>query len=139
MADLRYAIYEAARACDWDALESLLDPATFSYSFGQSGHPLACWQRAEFLHYQPMLYIADLLQRPFGAIETDGTTTYTWPSAQAYGSWAEVPEAERAALRPLYDEAALARFEDYGAYLGYCVGISWDAESAQWIYAVAGD
>lgn len=139
VADLRYAIYEAARACDWDALESLLDPATFSYSFGESSQPLAYWQRAEFLHYQPMLYIADLLQRPFGTIETDGATIYTWPSAQAYGSWAEVPEAEREALRPLYDEVDFARFEGYGSYLGYRVGISWDAESAQWIYAVAGD
>ena len=139
VADLRYAVYEAARSCDWEALQGLLDPATFSYSFGESGDPVAYWQRAEFLHYRPMYYLAEILQRPFGLVEAADSPIYTWPSAQAYGSWAEVPEAEREALRPLYEDLDFALFAEFGGYLGYRVGITFDADGARWLYAIEGD
>jgi hypothetical protein len=140
VAELRTAVYEAARACDWEALRDLVAGAgSFSYSFGESGDPVGAWQKMEILHYQPMRYIADMLQRPFGVVASDGLPIYTWPSAQAYGSWAEVPAAEREALRPLYDEADFSFFEQFGGYLGYRVGMTLDGDWAQWIYAISGD
>ena len=139
VAELRTALYEAARACDWDTLQGLLDPATFSYSFGESGDPIAYWQRQELLHYRPMYYLAEILQRPFGLVETGDSPIHTWPSAQAYGSWAEVPEADRQALRPLYQDLDFALFEEFDGYLGFRVGIRSSADEAHWIYAIEGD
>jgi hypothetical protein len=139
VADLRTHVYEAARACDWEALSRLLDPATFSYSFGESGDPVGFWQREEFLHYQPMLYIAGMLARPFGTVPGDVVTIYAWPSAQAYASWTDVPQVDKEALRPLYGDGDFASFAEFGGYLGYRVGFSWDGTRAIWIYAITGD
>ncbi|OFW54064.1 MAG: hypothetical protein A2V75_02445 [Actinobacteria bacterium RBG_16_70_17] len=137
--DMRHALFDAALSCDWETLRSFLDHATFSYSFGESGDPVAYWQREEFLHYRPMYYLAAILERPFGMIEDGDSTIYTWPSAQAYESWAQVPAAEREALRPLYDDLDFRSFDEFGAYLGFRVGIRSDEHGAQWIYAIAGD
>jgi hypothetical protein len=140
VAGLRTRLYEAARACNWEALQGLLaDPAGFSYSFGERGDPVAYWQRLEFLHYRPTYYLAEVLRRPFGTVEDGGSTVYVWPSAQAYGSWAQVPTAEREALRPLYDDLDFASFEEFGGYLGFRVGIVFANGSAHWIYAIEGD
>jgi hypothetical protein len=141
VAALRASLYEAARACDWQALQDLLgDRAAFSYSFGESGDPVVYWQRMELLHYQPMRYMAEILQRPFGAFEgPEGPVVYTWPSAYGYGSWDEVPEAEREVLLPLYDDLDFAAFEQSGAYLGFRVGITADEDQVIWIYAIEGD
>ncbi|HUU61362.1 MAG TPA: GerMN domain-containing protein, partial [Acidimicrobiia bacterium] len=137
--DIRHALFDAARSCDWDTLRSLLDHATFSYSFGESGDPVAYWQHEEFLHYRPMYYLAAILERPFGMIEDGDSTIYTWPSAQTYESWAQVPAAEREALRPLYDDLDFRSFDEFGGYLGFRVGIRSDEHGAQWIYAITGD
>ena len=65
VADLRYQVYEAARGCYWDQLRDLVAGAgAFSYSFGEDGDPVGFWQRMEFLHYEPMLYIAGMLAAP---------------------------------------------------------------------------
>jgi hypothetical protein len=137
--DIRHALFDAARSCDWDTLRSLLDHATFSYSFAESGDPVAYWQREEFLHYRPMYYLAAILERPFGMIEDGDSTIYTWPSAQAYESWAQVPAAEREALRPLYNDLDFSSFDEFGGYLGFRVGIRSDERGAQWTYAISGD
>ena len=137
--DIRHAVFDGARACNWEALRGLLDEGTFSYSFGEDGDPAGFWQRMEFLHYEPMLYIAGMLQRPFGVVESDGLPIYAWPSAHAYASWAEVPEAEKEALRPLYGDLDFGFFGEFGGYLGYRVGITLDGDWAQWIYAISGD
>ena len=141
VAELRSAVYEAARSCDWQALQDLVaNPAGFSYSFGESGDPVAYWQRMELLHYQPMRFIAEILRRPFGAFEgPSGPVVYAWPSAYTYGSWAEVPEAEREVLLPLYDDLDFAAFEEFGGYLGFRVGITADGDLVIWIYAIEGD
>jgi spore germination protein GerM len=139
VASLRRSIFEAARACDWQTLRGVMVESTFSYSFGESGDPVGFWQREEFLHYQPMLYIAGMLARPYGTVPGDVVTIFAWPSAQAYASWADVPQPEREALRPLYGDGDFASFAEFGGYLGYRVGFSWDGTRAVWIYAITGD
>jgi hypothetical protein len=47
-----------------------------------------------------------------------------------------VPKADREALRPLYGDEDFAAFQEFGAYLGYRVGIT---EEGEWIFFVAGD
>ena len=140
VADLRYQVYEAARACDWDQLRDLVAGAgDFSYSFGEDGDPVGFWQRMEFLHYEPMLYIAGMLARPFGVLQTGELPIYAWPSAHTYASWAAVPEAEKEALLPLYGDLDFGFFEEFGGYLGYRIGITLDGDWAQWVYAITGD
>jgi hypothetical protein len=139
VADLRYQIYEATRGCYWDQIAALLDPATFSYSFGEDGDPIGFWQRMEFLHYEPTLYIAGLLARPYGMMPDAAQPIFAWPSAHAYGDWDAVPEAEKQALRPLYGDLDFGFFEEFGGYLGYRMGITLDGDQAQWIYAITGD
>lgn len=140
VAALRTALYEAAQACDWGSLAGLLDPSSFSYSFGESGDPIAYWQRMEFLHYRPMYYLAGVLQRPFGIFEGPvAPVTYAWPSAHTYGSWDQVPDDEREVLLPLYDDMDFIAFEEFGGYLGFRVGITADGGRAFWVYAIEGD
>jgi|GEM_PF-373876 len=140
VADLRYQVYEAVRGCYWDQLRDLAAGAgDFSYSFGDDGDPIGYWQRMEFLHYQPMLYIAGMLARPFGVLQNGELPIYAWPSAHTYASWAEVPEAEKQALRPLYGDLDFGFYEEFGGYLGYRMGITLDGDWAQWVYAISGD
>jgi hypothetical protein len=140
VADLRYQVYEAVRACDWDQLRDLVAGAgDFSYSFGDYGDPVAYWQRMEFLHYEPMLYMAGMLARPFGVLQNGELPIFAWPSAHTYGNWEAVPEAEKEALRPLYADLDFGFFEEFGGYLGYRIGITLDGEWAQWVYAITGD
>jgi hypothetical protein len=47
VAKKRNAIVAAARAFDYDGLETLLDRKAFSYSFGESGDPVGYWRRLE--------------------------------------------------------------------------------------------
>jgi hypothetical protein len=137
--DIRHAVFDYSRACNWEGLRSLLDSAAFSYSFGDDNDPVGYWQRMEFLHYEPMLYIAGMLSRPFGVVRDGDLPIYTWPSAHAYGSWAAVPEAEKEALRPLYGDLDFGFFEDFGGYLGYRVGITLEGDRARWTFAITGD
>jgi hypothetical protein len=134
VAEKRAAIYAAARACDWVALESLMaDP--FSYTFGVDEDPIAYWQEREAAGDRVIFYLAELLNRPVGTQYTVDVTYYVWPSA-FIPEWAAVPEAHREALRPLYDDEDFAGFADFGGYIGYRVGITEDGE---WVYFIAGD
>ncbi|MDP2623698.1 MAG: Gmad2 immunoglobulin-like domain-containing protein [Actinomycetota bacterium] len=138
VARTRAEIWEAARACDWDKLQSLLGP-DFSYSFGGQDDsidaPIHHWQGLEDQGEDPIRFLAELLNRPFGTIASEGITYYVWPSAHTR-PWEDVTDAEREALRPLYDEQALADFKAFGAYFGYRVGITDDGD---WVYFIAGD
>lgn len=53
-----------------------------------------------------------------------------------YSSWNDVPQADREALKPLYDEGDIARFEQFGGYVGYRVVMLADGD---WTAFVAGD
>lgn len=141
VAATRRRIAEAAVACDYEALERLTAEGDepFTYSFGQSGDPAAFWQRREEGPGEkpgPLHFLVEVLDRPHGVIEHHGTVRYTWPSAFAYDSWAEVPEPEKRALEPLYDESDFEFFERFGGYVGYRVVILADGT---WSVFVAGD
>jgi spore germination protein GerM len=139
VAEKRAAVFAAAIACDWPTLQSLLG-AGFSYTFGIDTDPIAYWQEREAAGDQVMYYLAELLNRPFATLEAEGGPSYyTWPSAFA-GEWSAVPEADRRALLPLYDDADLVSFSEFGGYYGYRIGIvDGGADGGIWVYFIAGD
>jgi hypothetical protein len=131
--ETRDAIVEAAHAFDYERLETLLDPATFSYSFGESGDPVGYWQTLEEEGEVPILgdILPVVLSMPFA--EQDGI--YVWPSVQANTpeSWTE---EDIAPLRQLYTDEEIDSFRQAGGYLGWRAGIR---EDGTWLFFVAGD
>lgn len=129
----RDAIVAAAHRRDYDALAALVDPETFSYSFGESGDPIGYWQRLEGEAEVPVLgdFLPLVLSMPFEL--DDGI--YVWPSAatRAPGEW--TPRDVEAIAR-LYPADDIAGFRAAGDYLGWRVGIRADGT---WLYFVSGD
>lgn len=137
VARTRRAIAEAAAECDYDALARLAADDGFTHSFGAGGDPAESWRREEAGDGEPLRFLVELLDRPHSTVEAaDGPTQYVWPSAFAYQSWDAVPDGEREALRPLYDDQDFASFENFGGYIGYRVGIE---DDGSWRFFVAGD
>lgn len=135
VAATRDAIADAAIACDWEAL-FVLAGDEFSASFGGQS-PQQLWPTLEANGDEPLRYLVELLRLPFGTLDgEDGAPAfYAWPRAFVT-DWAGVSDDDKQALRPLYDDAALAGFATNGAYLGYRVGIAADGT---WQFFVAGD
>jgi hypothetical protein len=133
VAQTRDAILAAAHARDYNRLESLLDPDTFSYSFGESGDPAGYWRELEEDGHVPILgdFLPVILSMRFARIDD----MYVWPAAHAKApvDWTEEDLAD---IRMLYPEEDIQSFEQAGGYLGYRVGIR---EDGTWIFFVAGD
>jgi hypothetical protein len=105
------------------------------YSFGGGDDSIVEWQMLEILGEEPMRFLAELLNRPYGTQPgPDGSEYYAWPSAFV-DEWSLVAEVDREALRPLYDDEDFAVFSDFGGYFGYRVGII----DGTWAYFIAGD
>jgi len=139
VAEKRAAIWDAAVECDWDQLQRLL-ASSFAYSYGGQDAsidaPIHYWQGLEDAGEDPIRFLGELLNQPFGTLDGgEGLTYYVWPSVHTKG-WEEVTQAEREALRVLYDDADLAGFADFGAYYGYRIGI---LSNGDWMYFIAGD
>lgn len=135
VARTRTAIAQAAVDCDYTRLAELAGE-DFSYSFGADGDPVGHWRRGEAGGAEPLRYLAELLDRPYGTDQSPEGSQYVWPSAFAHDDWAAVPEEDREALKPLYDEEDFADYAQFGGYAGYRVGI--DGEGS-WLFFIAGD
>jgi hypothetical protein len=129
----RENIYRAAVANDYEALRLLVDPETFSYSFGEGGDPIGYWRRQEE-NEVPLLgdILPGVLHTRFGRNED----IYVWPSAAAK----EASEWTDADVRSMsdagYTEEDIASFEEFGGYTGWRAGIRADGT---WLYFIAGD
>jgi hypothetical protein len=133
VAEKKEAIVAAAHALDYKRLETLLDPKTFSYSFGESGDPVGYWRRLEEEAEVPIL--GDYLPVVLGSPHARRGDNYVWPSAYGKKPSAWTDE-DRRALANLYSEQEIKQFEDAGDYLGYRAGIRKDGT---WLFFVAGD
>ncbi|HXF98937.1 MAG TPA: hypothetical protein VNJ46_10035 [Gaiellaceae bacterium] len=134
VAKARAAIARAAQALDYDALRALLDPASFSYSFGESGDPVGYWRRLEEEEgHVPIL--GDILPLVLGGRFATQGDVYVWPAAyaKAPSDWTAEDLED---LRRLYGEEEIRRFTELGAYTGWRVGIR---EDGAWLFFVAGD
>lgn len=127
------AIVDAAHALDYEQLARLLDPKTFTYSFGQGGDPIGYWRRLEEQEEMPVLrdYLPTVLAMPWA----NQGPLYVWPSAHARKP-AQWTEEDRKALEQLYTEDEIRKFEQAGSYLGWRAGIRKDGT---WLFFVAGD
>lgn len=135
VAQTRADIARAAAACDYEAL-ARLGGAGLTYSFGDEGDAAGFWRRQEAAGAEPLRHLVELLARPHATVAPPDGTQYVWPSAFAYDSWDAVPDDERDALRPLYDDTDFADFAQFGGYNGHRVGIG---EDGDWLFFVAGD
>ena len=133
VAEKREAIVAAAKSLDYDRLESLLDPKSFSYSFGESGDPVGYWRRLEKEGHVPIL--GDYLPVVFSSPHALRGDVYVWPSAHGDPP-SEWSAAERRWLRNLYSKQEIKQFEKAGGYLGYRAGIRKDGT---WLFFIAGD
>ncbi len=129
----REAIVAAAQALDYDRLETLLDPKTFSYSFGEMGDPIGYWRRLEEQGEVPVL--GDILPTVLSGPRATQGDIYVWPSVHGKPPSEWTPE-ERRWLRNLYTEREIRGFERAGSYLGWRAGIRKDGT---WLYFIAGD
>ena len=138
VADAREAILAAAHARDYDALEALLDPATFSYSFGESGDPIGYWHELEEKAEVPVL--GDILPVVFGTrfarMSDAAGDIYVWPSAAAKEAPDWTQEDIESLKVLLTDEEIQNMKETFGGYLGWRIGIR---EDGTWLYFVSGD
>jgi hypothetical protein len=111
VAEKREAIYRAAVKQDYEALEFLLDPETFSYSFGGSGDPIGYWREQEEAEV-PLLgdILPGVLHTRFGRTED----IYVWPSAAAK----EASDWTRADLESMreagYANEDIESFKEFG-------------------------
>ena len=138
VSDMRMAIIDAARACDYDKLAQLAlsGDGTFTYSFGGEGRPAAFWRDAEAAGQAPLRLLVELLDGPAATREVEGSTQYLWPAAYVFERWEDVPTSVREDLRRMYDDDDLRRFAQFGSYAGHRVGIT---DSGDWIFFVGGD
>jgi hypothetical protein len=133
VAEKHEAIVDAAHALDYEELETLLDPKTFTYSFGEGGDPVGYWRRLEERAEVPIL--GDILPAVLAMPWAKQGPLYVWPSAHAKEP-ARWTEEDRKALEQLYTEEEIRAFEQAGSYLGWRVGIRKDGT---WLFFVAGD
>ena len=133
VAEKRDAVASAAARLDYAGLSRLLDPTTFSYSFGETGDPVGYWRRLEREAEVPVVgdYLPTVLNAPVGR----RANIYVWPAVHAKkpSRWTA---ADRRWLRRLYSASEVRRFERAGAYLGWRVGIRSDGK---WLFFIAGD
>jgi pimeloyl-ACP methyl ester carboxylesterase/DNA-binding beta-propeller fold protein YncE len=136
VAATRQAIVEAATDCDFARLAEL--GGDLRYSFGGGNDPAGFWREIEAAGPEPLPLesMVELLALPFGTIEAGDITYYVWPRAFSYDSWGSVPDEDRRALTVLYDASDQEGFAQFGAYIGYRVGITSDGT---WAYFVDGD
>ena len=118
----RLAIVEAATACDFETLASLLG-ASYTVAHG-GGDPATLWAEGEARGEGPMRTLVQLLDLPYGVIIDNGASAYVWPSAYTYEHWSEIGEAERLALAFVHTPEEIRSFEQFGRYAGYRVVIT---------------
>jgi hypothetical protein len=130
----RQAIFDAAVACDYDALAKLAGPQ-FNFTFGDAAGGAAAYWEAREAHGEPVIKVlVQILNLPHVARQLpDGGAKYvSWPSADQDVRTA----ADWDALKGVYTDEQVAGWRSSDLYTGYRVGIS---DSGDWMYFVAGD
>ena len=139
--ETRLRIWAAARACDFDSLDTIARErgGRFTYSFGADDFP----QRGEFAahlkredkRFDAMRVMAQILELPHCTINDvgEGSIVYAWPAAYC----AENPTAKHwKQLEGIYTAEEIQMQKDFGHYLLYRVGIK---RNGDWIFYIAGD
>ena len=140
VAATRAAIIRAAIACDYESLGELARAGSrpFTYSFGQQGAsaPGELWRQAEQRGEPVLRTLVEILRLPYATSPVEESAQYRWPSAFGFDRWEDIPAEDREALRRVFSDAELKRFEQFGSYIGHRVGIE---AAGEWLFFVAGD
>jgi hypothetical protein len=133
VAQKRAGIYKAAVSHDYETLEALLDPATFSYSFGESGDPIGYWRKQEEAEI-PLVgdILPGALHSRFGKTED----IFVWPSAAGKEATEWTEEDLEGMRKAGSTDEDIRSFEQYGGYTGWRAGIRADGT---WLFFIAGD
>ena len=132
--ETRDALLAATAAGDYEALRPLIDPALFTYSFGDGGDPVAYWKDIEAnFDERPLEILAAILSMPFTRRDGD----YAWPFA-FHRDPASLTQDELRMLSAVYPniERDVESWIEFGGYVGWRTGISRDGT---WQFFVAGD
>jgi hypothetical protein len=137
VADVRKRVFDAAVACDYDALEqiALEQGEGFTFSYGAETDASGYWRSAEEGSEEapkPMLTLATILTMPFTRNESG---SYAWPTAYSENptdeAWQALVDAG------LYSAEVIDQMKTQGTgYLGYRTAITPDGD---WQFFVAGD
>jgi hypothetical protein len=130
----RQAIFDAAVACDYDALAALT-AKDFNFTFGDaSGGAADFWRAREAADEPVMKLLVQILNLPHVERQLpDGGTKYvSWPSADQDVR----TDADWEALKGVYTDEQVAGFKSSDLYTGYRVAIS---DTGDWMYSVSGD
>ena len=131
VAETRRRIFEAALACDYDALQAVAldgEPG-FTYSYGGETSAADFWRGEEERDGRPLAILSRILAMPHTRNEAG---FYAWPAA-----YSEHPTVEAwNDLEAVYSRDEINAWRDLGSYLGYRVGIT---PAGEWQFFVAGD
>ena len=128
--ETRAAILAAATAQDYDALESLVDPAVFLSDAGFGTDPVAQWRDQGTA---PLDAMAALLALPHTVRETNEGTLYQWPRFTADSDPEDMSSAERDVLTELLGERGLeTAFQSETGYVAPRLGVL--ADGTWWFF-----
>ncbi|MFH0916958.1 MAG: hypothetical protein V1912_11020 [bacterium] len=134
VASARAAVFNAARSCDYQALERLAleGPGEFTFTFGGADEgPAAYWRSAEERGEPVLAWLVTVLNMPYGRV--DGL--FVWPFAYAL-DFQNLTGYQTQLLGQYFGEGDIAGWKSFGGYVGYRVGID---ETGDWVFFVAGD
>lgn len=130
----RQAIYNALQKDDHAALGRLIKPTQFKYTFGENipAGPIAYWQeqRKEGPR-DPFMEMKKVLTMPYDK----QLQYYVWPGVFVRGA-EEWTAEDKETLKKIATTEEIKGYRNFGAYIGYRVGIR---EDGTWVYFIAGD
>ncbi len=134
VAQTRSTIIDDAIMCRFPELTALAGPG-FTTDFGGGGAEMfAEWEAAGEGKLGILAKILNMT--PVELQSGNGQTYHAWPSAFAYDSWDDIPQAALDELLAIYTQAELDELSGFGSYAGWRTGI--DSEG-NWMFFVAGD
>ena len=132
----RDAIVTAAKAKDWPALQKLIGPGEFVFSFGGDSDAIAYWQDLVKQGTDIPRYLVSIFA--MGCVVTADTGAYLFPAAGEI-EWKNLTAAEKQAMLTLYGKEIDEWYVE-GRAKGYYIGWRGVIEkSGAWSAFVAGD
>lgn len=137
VSNVRAALLDGARSCDYEGLAARATSDGTNVSFGGSDDPAALWRDLEALGATPLADLVAIFQLAPGTRDDgQGTVFYVWPAVAALDDWNLATAEQRSELADLFGAERLADWDLFGGYIGYRAGIT---DSGRWAFFVEGD
>ena len=137
VSNVRAALLDRARSCDYEGLAARATSDGTNVSFGGSDDPAALWRDLESRGATPLADLVAIFQLAPGTRDDgQGTVFSVWPAVAALDDWNQATAEQRSELADLFGAERLADWDLFGGYVGYRVGIT---DSGRWAFFVEGD